>query len=362
MKIVTVVGARPQFIKAAAVSRAIKSYNAKGNTQIEEIIVHTGQHYDYNMSEVFFDELEIPKPNYNLSIGSAKHGTQTGRMLEAIESVLIKESPNCVLVYGDTNSTIAAALAAAKLHIPIAHVEAGLRSYNKKMPEEVNRVLTDHISSFLFCPTLNSVKNLRLEGIEKGVYNVGDVMYDCILFYKSMLKQKSTMLDNLNVKYKDFALATVHRAENTDSPEMLVQIFNSFNEISKEIPILVALHPRTKKFIEKYNIRVSHNVRILEPLSYLQMIDLEVNAKVILTDSGGVQKEAFFVETPCITLRNETEWVETVECGANILSGASYDRIISAFRDIEKMNKNNVYNSNIFGNGNSSEEIIRLLI
>ncbi|QYY42550.1 non-hydrolyzing UDP-N-acetylglucosamine 2-epimerase [Aneurinibacillus thermoaerophilus] len=358
MKVVTIVGARPQFIKAAAVSRAFNNLNSKKS--LAEVIIHTGQHYDHNMSEVFFKELGIPQPDYNLHVGSGSHAQQTADMLKGIEEVLRKEQPDWVLVYGDTNSTIAGALAASKMHIPIAHVEAGLRSYNRRMPEEINRVLTDHVSTLLFCPTKTAVTNLEREGITEGVKNVGDVMYDCMQYYRARLETSSVL--PFGVQRKGFALATVHRAENTDSPQSLRQIFDSFKEISKQIPVLVALHPRTRKFIENYNIDISDSIKILEPLPYLQMIELEHNAKVILTDSGGVQKEALFVETPCITLREETEWVETVEIGANVLCGANKSRILDAYYRVIDGDFKVDWSSNIYGDGKASDKIVELLV
>ncbi|MGE5661231.1 MAG: non-hydrolyzing UDP-N-acetylglucosamine 2-epimerase [Ignavibacteriales bacterium] len=360
MKIVTVVGARPQFIKAAAVSRSIREFNKINEKRIDEIIVHTGQHYDHNMSDVFFEELEIPKPNYYLGVGSSSHGRQTAEMLKDLETVLLKERPDIVLVYGDTNSTLAGALAASKLHIPIAHVEAGLRSFNRKMPEEVNRVLTDHVSRYLFCPTTTSVENLKREGINERVELVGDVMYDCILHYKSKVEKNSSLLNFLGQKPKEYVLATVHRAENTDSEENLKGIFEAFDKISQKTKVYVALHPRTRKYLTDYDINVSKAVTILDPLPYLQMIELECNASVILTDSGGVQKEAYFAGIPCVTLREETEWVETVKAGANILCGASPERIITAFDQL--INGNNiVFQSDLYGDGNASGKIVEFL-
>jgi len=363
MKIVTVVGARPQFIKAAAVSRAIRKYNSNGQAnRIEEIIVHTGQHYDYNMSEVFFEELDIPSPDYNLEVGSGPHGQQTGRMLEAIEKVLDGERPDWVLVYGDTNSTLAGALAAAKMHIPVAHVEAGLRSFNRKMPEEINRVLTDHVSRLLFCPTKTSAENLKKEGIIEGIHWVGDVMFDCILHYRSITEDTKTTLSMIGIEKKAFALATVHRAENTDSSSSLREIFEAFRQISEQIPVVVALHPRTRKYLDDYNIEPVQKVIILDPLSYLHMIELECAAYVILTDSGGVQKEAFFAGTPCITMREETEWVETVECGANVLCGSSKIRILDAYETIKK-NKHKIdCEIDIYGNGEAARKIVNILV
>lgn len=363
MKIVTVVGARPQFIKAAAVSRAIKHHNSRNpHSRIQEIIVHTGQHYDHNMSEVFFEELDLLSPNYNLGVGSCSHGQQTGGMLEAIEGVLEEEGPDWLLVYGDTNSTLAGALAAAKMHIPVAHVEAGLRSFNRRMPEEINRVLTDNISTLLFCPTTTAVDNLKHGGILSGVHLVGDVMFDCMTYYQSKVRKQPQALNIYGLKPDNYVLATVHRAENTDSSENLREIFEAFNEISRKVTVLVALHPRTRKYIDHYRINTAIGVRLIDPLPYLQMIELESKAGAILTDSGGVQKEAFFVRTPCITLREETEWVETVQCGANILCGASKNRIIDAYNALDTRKQDRCLDSFIFGRGKTSEEIVRIIV
>jgi len=363
MKIVTVVGARPQFIKAAAVSRAIKKHNFENRAdQIEEVIVHTGQHYDHNMSQVFFEELDIPAPNYNLEIGSGSHGRQTGRMLEAIEEVLEEEKPDWTLVYGDTNSTLAGALAAVKIHIPVAHVEAGLRSFNRRMPEEINRVLTDHASKLLFCPTETAVDNLRQEGIFEGVNQVGDVMFDCMLYYRSKIGSGSPALTSFGLETKGFVLVTVHRAENTDSPETLREIFEAFGDIAGQSTVLVALHPRTRRYLDSYGIKVAEGVKLLEPVPYLQMIELECNAGAILTDSGGVQKEAFFVGTPCITLREETEWVETVECGVNVICGTSKKRIVDAYTKLGKSGHEVICGTGIYGNGDASQKIVNKLV
>lgn len=329
MKIVTIVGARPQFIKAAAVSRVIRNqYSSK----INEVIVHTGQHFDDNMSKVFFDELDIPKPKYNLEISGGNHGHMTGRMLEAIEAVLLNEKPDYLLVYGDTNSTLAGALAAAKLHIPVAHVEAGLRSFNMRMPEEINRILTDRVSSLLFCPTETAVKNLSDEGVHKGVHNSGDVMYDVALYYRELAQQQSNVLKSLELEAGGYALATCHRAENTDDKARLVEILNALSEVATKIPVVIPLHPRTKKLIHTYGLaHLIKNLIVIEPLPFLDMVALEQSARVILTDSGGVQKEAFFYNVPCITMRDETEWIETVEMGWNKLVGASNSKIVEAF-------------------------------
>lgn len=327
-KIVTIVGARPQFIKAAAVSREILKHAGK----IEEVIVHTGQHYDPNMSQVFFDELEIPTPKYNLEVSGGGHGVMTGRMLEGIEQILQEERPNWVLIYGDTNSTLAGALAAAKLHIPVAHVEAGLRSFNMRMPEEINRILSDRVSTLLLCPTRLAVENLAREGLTKGVRNVGDVMYDVALYYRERARSSSQILSALGLGEKNFALATCHRAENTDNPERLSGILSALATIAAELPVVLPLHPRTRKLVFEYELEhLLEPLCVLEPLAFLDMVALEQGAKLILTDSGGVQKEAFFYQVPCITMRDETEWIETVQLGWNQLVGASYERIMAAF-------------------------------
>ena len=323
MKVVTVVGARPQFVKAATVSRAIARHNAESRTPaIDERLVHTGQHYDANMSQVFFDELEIPGAAFHLGIGSGSHGEQTGRMLAAIEEVLVRERPDCLLVYGDTNSTLAGALAAAKLHVPVAHVEAGLRSFNRRMPEEVNRVVCDHLSSWLFCPTQTAVDNLRSEGITKGVERVGDVMYDGMLHYRG--KANRAVLGAIGVEPKRYVMATVHRAENTDDPRRLRAIVAALDEAGKRVgAVVLALHPRTRKVLAAEGIALPDSIRVIDPAPYLEMIALLADAGAVMTDSGGVQKEAFFLEVPCLTLRDETEWVETVECGANRIVGGA---------------------------------------
>lgn len=328
IRLVTIVGARPQFIKAAAVSRVIRGDYAG---KIEEVLVHTGQHYDENMSRVFFEELDIQQPKYNLEIAGGSHGAMTGRMLEAIENVLLEERPDWVLVFGDTNSTLAGALAAAKLHIPVAHVEAGLRSFNMRMPEEINRILSDRVSSLLFCPTETAIRNLEAEGLASGVYNVGDVMYDAALFYGARAKQQSTVLHRLGLEEGKFALATCHRAENTDDPARLKEIVFALAEIAGMMPVVLPLHPRTRRIV--VDAGLAHHlaaVMVTEPLPFLDMVVLEQAAKFILTDSGGVQKEAFFYGVPCITMRDETEWLETVELGWNRLAGASHAAILAA--------------------------------
>jgi UDP-N-acetylglucosamine 2-epimerase len=328
MKVVTVVGARPQFIKAAPVSKALRE---AGYT---EFLIHTGQHYDYGMSQVFFDELSLPKPDVNLGVGSGTHGQQTGQMLIGIEEILLAERPDYTLVYGDTNSTLAGALAAVKLHIPLAHVEAGLRSYNREMPEEHNRVLTDHCADLLFCPTQTALDNLVREGITQGMHLVGDTMYDAVLRFGEIARQRSTILNDLGLQPKKYLLATVHRASNTDNPENLRNILSAFAEI--EEPIIFPVHPRTRQKIDELGFlnpqSAISNPKFIEPVGYLDMLMLEQSARLILTDSGGVQKEAFWLGVPCLTLRDETEWIETVTSGWNILVGADAPKIVQAIR------------------------------
>lgn len=356
MKIVTVVGARPQFIKAAAVSRVIRSEYAG---RVDEVLVHTGQHYDENMSKVFFEELNIPEPKYNLEISGGTHGKMTGRMLEAVESVLLQEKPDWLLVYGDTNSTLAGTLAASKLHIPVAHVEAGLRSFNMRMPEEINRILTDRVSSLLFCPTAAAVENLRLEGLTTGISLVGDVMYDVALYYREQARLQSDVLRRFDLSPGGFALATCHRAENTDSRTRLESILSSLAEISRQVKVVFPLHPRTRKLISDYGL--SHLLApllVTEPISFLDMVALEQAAQVILSDSGGVQKEAYFYQVPCITLREETEWVETVAAGWNTLVGASQEKIISAYSNLQRPEQSNV---SLYGDGHSAAQIVNQL-
>ncbi len=350
MKILTIVGARPQFIKLAPVSKEIRKFAT-------EIIVHTGQHYDENMSRVFFEELIIPKPDYNLGIGSKSHGAQTGEMLIEIEKLILKEKPDSVLVYGDTNSTLAGALAASKLHIPVIHIEAGLRSYNKRMPEEINRILTDHVSTLLFTPSEVGMKNLKNEGITKGVYNVGDVMYDAVI-QNIKIAEKLNKFAQFGLQEKDYCLVTVHRAENTDERNRLEQIVEGLSQI--KYSIVWPLHPRTRKFLKQYAIDLSKfpNIKVIEPIGYLEMLILMKNAKRIITDSGGVQKEAYFLKTPCITLRDETEWVETVEIGVNKLVG--YDsELINKYGNqfiVDFIDKPLLY-----GDGRASEKIVKIL-
>ncbi|KZL93731.1 non-hydrolyzing UDP-N-acetylglucosamine 2-epimerase [Clostridium magnum] len=348
MKILTVVGARPQFIKAAAVSNIIRKEH-------KEILVHTGQHYDENMSKVFFDELKIPKPDYNLEVGSGNHGKQTGNMLIKLEEIYLEENPDLVLVYGDTNSTLAGALCASKLLIPVAHVEAGLRSFNMSMPEEQNRILTDHLSKLLFVPTKSALDNLKNEGIQKGVHNVGDVMFDATLNFKKLAEQKNSIIKELGVKEGQFILTTIHRAENTNDISRLKNIVEALNECGKDV--VLPLHPRTKKYITDYGLNFNNNIKVIDPVGYLEMINLEMNSEKIVTDSGGVQKEAFFMSKPCITMRDETEWVETVENGWNRVVGTDKHKILDSIVNFYPEKKQ----ENIFGDGNASEKILKLL-
>jgi len=358
MKIVTVIGARPQFIKAAVVSRILRQ-----TPDCKEILVHTGQHYDENMSDVFFHELEIPMPAYHLGIGSGGHGAQTGRMLEAIESVLLETKPDKLLVYGDTNSTLAGALAASKLHIPVAHVEAGLRSFNRKMPEEINRVVSDHLSSWLFAPTEAAVANLANEGIAGDkVYLVGDVMYDAAIYFGA--QANGDTLRKFDLKPKQYVLATIHRAENTDAGARLHSVFAGLNAIAEEVPVVLPLHPRTRAALtrEKMLEKCSPNLRLLDPLGYLDMLMLEKHASVIATDSGGVQKEAFFHRVPCVTLRDETEWVELVELGWNRLvpptdAESVQAGVLQSLRD----RHDRPTPADLYGGGHAGQAITRLL-
>lgn len=355
IRIVTIVGARPQFVKAATVSRAIAEFNqSKGGVLIDEIIVHTGQHFDANMSDIFFDEMEIPKPKYTLGIGGGSHGQMTGRQLEKIEAVLLDVQPDFVLVYGDTNSTLAGALAASKLTIPVVHVEAGLRSYNRAMPEEINRVLTDHVSEILFAPTSNAKNNLINEGVEESrIHVVGDVMYDAALFYGKRAN-KPKWFDSTVGDKSDFFLATIHRAENTENSENLISIIEALK--SSEVPVVLPLHPRTRKKLKELTVQLA-GIHVVEPVGYLEMVWLEVECKMILTDSGGVQKEAFFHGKPCITLRAETEWTELVEQGFNKLVGHNKDEIIAQM----KAPFEGVIEGEIYGDGNAAKAVVEII-
>lgn len=352
IKLSTIIGARPQFIKAAVVSRALREYRS----DVCETIIHTGQHYDTNMSDVFFEELDISRPDYHLGIGGGTHGRNTGRMLEAIEAVILKDKPDWVLVYGDTDSTLAGALAAAKLHIPVAHVEAGLRSFNREMPEEINRILTDHLSSLLFTPTDTATHNLVAEGIGGDkVQQVGDVMYDAALYYRHKAQRPTGITHD-----SGFILSTLHRAENTDNPERLASIIGALNEVAANTPVILPLHPRTRKLLAHGNYD-TRNITFLEPVSYLQMVWLLEHCKLVVTDSGGLQKEAYFFGKPCVTTRNETEWVELVNCGANILVDIGKENIISTCKN-DRPTINHLDKKTLYGTGKSGHLIIKKLI
>jgi len=349
MNIVSIVGARPQFIKCAPVSKEMRKNN-------HEILVHTGQHYDYELSKVFFDQLGIPKPSYSLGVGSASHGKQTGMMLLEIEKVLLKEKPDFVLVYGDTNSTLAGALAAVKLHITIGHVESGLRSFDRTMPEEINRVLTDHASDLLFVPTKTAIKNLKNEGISKNVFLVGDVMYD-VLKQNIAIAARSQILEILAIKPKDYLLATIHRPSNTDNLKNLSQILEAFSSVNKQI--IFPVHPRTEHLIKKHGLqkKIGKNIKIMKSASYFDFLWLEKNANKILTDSGGIQKESYLLKVPCITLRDNTEWVETIEDGWNVLVGKNKEKILDAIHNFNPTGKQR----DLFGTGDASTKIVKII-
>ncbi len=346
MKLYTIVGARPQFIKAATVSRRIRDYE-----NIDETIIHTGQHYDKNINEIFFEELNIPLPKYNLNIGSGQHGIQTAKMLSGIEEILLQDRPDCVLVYGDTNSTIAGALAAVKLHIPVAHVEAGLRSFNRLMPEEINRIVTDSVSDVLFAPTQNAVDQLKKEGRGEAVVFSGDVMFDSVQYYKKQILKR-----NQPASHDPYYLCTIHRAENTDDPDKLKAIFKAFSMINQKI--ILPLHPRTKHILKNLEIKIPDNLHIIDPVGYMEMLSLLLHSEKMITDSGGVQKEAYFLHKPCITLRNETEWIETLDHNWNILCGTDSEKIVSAVESAVGEQTN----LSAFGNGDSAAVIIQSVI
>lgn len=349
MKILTIVGARPQFIKAATVSRVIRA-----NPGITEILLHTGQHYDENMSEVFFRELHIPEPDFNLGVGSGSHAEQTGNMLKGIENILLLTKPDMMLVYGDTNSTLAGALAATKLHIPVAHVEAGVRSFNRAMPEEINRIVTDRISDLLFAPTLTAVSNLNHEGLYEAARFTGDVMYDSVLYYQSQIQENPQLYSTPGIPSK-YLLATIHRAENTDHPVNMMNIFQAFSKL--DIPIVLPIHPRTRKILKNL-MEVPENVHIIDPVGYLQMMKLTMDSTKVLTDSGGLQKEAYFLNKQCITLRTETEWVETLHDQWNIITGSDSSCIESAAGGPLPV----APRQHGFGDGNSVQKILDALI
>lgn len=356
MKILTIIGARPQFIKAATVSRVLSKHR-----DCREFIVHTGQHFDRNMSEIFFEELEIPEPDCNLGIHGGLHGEMTGRMLEAIESVLLNERPDCLVVYGDTNSTLAGSLAGAKLNIPVAHIEAGLRSFNRVMPEEVNRVVTDHVSTLLLTPTDTATQNLQREGIsESKIRQVGDVMYDATLFYSAKAEQSSTILEELEIESTAFVLATIHRQENTDVPSRLRAIFEGLDEVAQEMPVIMPLHPRTRQLLgSAANTSKISRICIIDPVGYLDMVTLERSASVIATDSGGVQKEAYFHRVPCVTLRDETEWVELIDLEWNRLAPPGETDIASIIREAKGQPGGT---GSPYGDGHAAESIVKLLL
>jgi UDP-GlcNAc3NAcA epimerase len=349
MKIITIIGARPQFVKAAIVSRELSR-----SKNIQEILVHTGQHFDKNMSDIFFEEMEIPSPHYNLNINNLSHGAMTGQMLVGIEKVFLTEKPDYVMVYGDTNSTIAGALAAKKLGIGVIHIEAGLRSFNMNMPEEINRVLTDRISDILFCPTDTAIDNLKHDGIVDGKIRViknGDVMQDAAIYYAKKSSEKSTILTDLRLKDNEFVLATIHRQENTDFPERLRSIICALNHIAKEMLVVVPMHPRTRKIIERDNLSISF--KMIDPIGYFDMIELLKFCRLVMTDSGGLQKEAYFFNKYCITLRDETEWVELIHNGFNILTGANEQKIFFAYQQfISKLFNKHI---DLYGGGSASE-------
>jgi UDP-N-acetylglucosamine 2-epimerase len=333
MKLVSIVGARPQFIKIAPFARAFAAHNRTGGEQIEDVLIHTGQHYDAGMSDIFFEELELPRAAYNLGVGSGAQSAQTARMLEGIERVLLDNRPDMVLIYGDTNSTVAGALAAVKLHIPVGHVESGLRSFNRRMPEEINRIVADHVSDLLFAPTRTAVENLAREGLAERTVLTGDSMYDAVLFNRELAETKSGILERMRLEPGGYGVATVHRAENTDDPNRLQELLTAFNQLAaRELPIVFPVHPRSAAVMRDRlpGWHAHQNLRLIEPVGYLDMLRLVANARIALTDSGGLQKEAFFLGCPCVTLRNETEWVETVEAGANILTGTNPEKIQAA--------------------------------
>jgi len=349
MKVASIVGARPNFVKLAPVSREVRK-------RFDEVIIHTGQHYDYEMDKIFFDDMGIPAPDYHLGIGSGSHGHQTGEMLKKIEEVIISEKPDVVLVFGDTNSTLAGALAAAKLHIYVAHVEAGLRSYDKSMPEEINRVLVDHCSDLLLCPTKTAVENLKIEGIKRNVYLTGDVMVDAQRDCAKIAENKSRILADLGIKPKDYSLATIHRASNTDDPDKFRAIIEALEELGD---IVFPCHPRAEKYLRQFGLwdDLNRRARVIKPVGYFDMLMLEKNAKKILTDSGGVQKEAYLLGIPCITLRDETEWVETVADGWNVLVGSSREKIVQLARHFEPSQERH----DVFGKGDASIKTAELI-
>jgi UDP-GlcNAc3NAcA epimerase len=348
MKVLSIVGARPEFVQAAPVSRALRQTH-------QEILVHTGQHYDYAMSQVFFNELALPDPDYNLEVGSGPHGEQTGKMLARLEAVMLQERPDWVIIRGDTNSTLAGALAASKLHLPLAHIESGARSFDRAMPEEINRLIADRVSDLLFCIAPSALENLAAEGIRDGVHYVGDVMFDAVLANLPLARSKSAILSRLNVRPKEYVLATVHRAANTECVDNLRNIVSALNQAEESI--VFPIHPRTRAALAAAGLELESNVRAIEPVSYLEMLALEDNARTIVTDSGGVTREAFFLKIPCITLRLETEHVETVETGWNLLVGTDTCRILDALHNFQPGGNQPA----IYGDGRAAESIVALL-
>ena len=349
MKVVTIVGARPQFIKAAAVSKVLRKRHT-------EILLHTGQHYDYEMSGIFFEGLEIPAADVNLDVRSGSHGCQTGSMLKGIEEILLAQRPDGLLIYGDTNSTLAGALAASKLSIPVIHIEAGLRSFNRRMPEEINRVVADHLSDLLLCPSATAVQNLAAEGITRNVHMVGDVMLDVLNWAKQRSAERPMkVLSQLNLKKGNYLLATVHRSENTDEAAKLSQILTAFNALDE--PLVFPVHPRTRKAIERSGCRVNCNVRLIDPVGYVEMVGLASAARLVLTDSGGLQKEAYWLRIPCVTLREDTEWVETVEVGWNKLVGSDTEKITQAVKSLAP----NGSPPSLYGDGFAAEKCVNLI-
>ncbi|PCJ52160.1 MAG: UDP-N-acetylglucosamine 2-epimerase (non-hydrolyzing) [Planctomycetota bacterium] len=352
MKILTVLGARPQFIKASVVSRAIQD-----NSNMDEKIIHTGQHYDTNMSSIFFDEMEIPKPDYQLKIKGDDHGSMTGNIMIDMEPIIKKEAPNAVIVYGDTNTTLAAALVSKKLHLPLIHIEAGLRSYNMKMPEEINRIVTDRISDICFCPTQLAYDNLVKENYGEKLELVGDVMYDATLFYAELSEKRSTIIKDNDLAENEFVLCTVHRAENTDSKERLEEIFNAINHITKDKKVVLPLHPRTQKMLKQFGIKTE--ALVIDPVGYFDMQTLIKNCSVVMTDSGGLQKESYFYNKFCITLRDETEWVELVDNGYNFITGANGKTII--FETEKAIGTKFESSDNLYGDGTSAQKIVNII-
>ena len=355
MKLLTIIGARPQFIKAGNLSRQIAK-----TADLKEVIVHTGQHYDANMSDVFFNEMKIPKPDYYLGVGGESHGAMTGRMMSKIEEIAMQEKPDFIVVYGDTNSTLSGALVASKLHINLAHIEAGLRSFNMKMPEEINRIVTDRVSNLLFCPTNTSMENLKNESFpfncpnfKQQIYNVGDIMQDGAIFYSKFAKKPNVTIDD------EFILCTIHRAENTDDENRLRDIFDALIQISKESKIILPLHPRTKKQLNTFSIKIGPNINIIDPVGYLEMVWLISNSNLILTDSGGLQKEAYFFHKNCMVLRDETEWVELINAKFNAIATTSKEKIQDIYHNFSF---NRDFSSNLYGDGKSSEKIIKYII